>query len=274
VIKTFIPSMGRADSRVTKGPLANIPVEHHSSVTYVVPPLAVDAYRLALDVNKMGTVAVVPCDRFGIAATRHWIGEHCAASGISKFVMMDDDIGLLVRKGPDVWNLRDPSGDEVVEMMSWIESALDTHAHVSVSAREGQNNGGVGEKPLERYNQRTLRVLAYRTTDFLSVEHGRVAVMEDFDVNLQLLRAGHSSAVSFYWAQGQRMTNEAGGCSTYRSHEVHEASAMRLAELHPGLVRLRQKENKTDREGFGTRTEVTISWKKAYEEGQKKHVRD
>ena len=65
------------------------------------------------------------------------------------------------------------------------------------------------------------------------------------------------------------MTNEDGGCSEYRTHEFHEHSARRLAELHPGLVTLRQKSNKTDREGFGTRTEVTIQWKRAWQEGQR-----
>jgi hypothetical protein len=154
-------------------------------------------------------------------------------------------------------------------MLLWMQSALNEHAHVSVSAREGNNRAGVGEAPLVSLNTRTLRVLAYRTEEFLRAEHGRVPVMEDFDVNLQLLRAGHSNACASFWAQGQRMTNEAGGCSTYRTHELHEGAARRLAELHPGLVRLRQKQNKTDREGFGTRTEVTISWKAAYADGRR-----
>ncbi len=87
--------------------------------------------------------------------------------------------------------------------------------------------------------------------------------MEDFDVQLQLLKRGLGNACLYYWAQGQSKTNAPGGCSLWRTHEVHEAAARRLAELHPGLVRLRQKANKTDAGGFGTRMEVTIAWKKA-----------
>lgn len=152
-------------------------------------------------------------------------------------------------------------------MLRTIEGLLDEYAHVGVSAREGNNRAGEGDAPLLQENTRTYRVLAYQTDMFLSVEHGRVRVMEDFDVNLQLLRQGHKNACLFYWAQGQKMTNAPGGCSTWRTHEVHEESARRLAELHPGLVSLREKHNKTDADGFGTRTEVTIQWKRAYNHG-------
>ena len=120
------------------------------------------------------------------------------------------------------------------------------------------------------HNTRTLRVLAYQTQAHVRCNHLRVSVMEDFDIALQLLEKGGSIAVSYWWAQGQRMTNESGGCSVYRSHEVHEDSARSLATLHPGLVSLRQKSNKTDRDGFGTRTEVTIQWKLAHKLGQQR----
>ena len=121
---------------------------------------------------------------------------------------------------------------------------------------------------LTRFNVRPMRAQGFQTEAFLSFEHGRVRVMEDFDITLQILRAGGSCAVNYYYAQGQRMTNEAGGCSTWRTHEIHEESARRLAELHPGIVSLRQKQNKGDQNGFGTRTEVTIQWKSAWAEGQ------
>lgn len=267
MIPIYVPSMGRADARLLKGPAAQVPADHY--VCYVVPQDEVQSYAAALAKHDLAAF-VLGCPERGIARTRRWIGNHAwERGGHDKFVMMDDDIGFLVRMAPDNWQLRSPSKDEVGEMLAWIERQLDTHAHVSVSAREGNNRAGVGDsETLVMENTRTLRLLAYRTELFLAMEHGRVEVMEDFDVNLQLLRAGHSNIVSYWWAQGQRMTNEAGGCSTYRSHEVHEASARRLAELHPGLVSLRQKVNKTDREGFGSRVEVTIQWKKSYAEGQ------
>ena len=266
-MRLYIPSMGRATrSDILSGPLADLPL--NTEATYVVPESEVDAYDRALGDAGFGcSVPVVGCDTQGIAATRHWIGRHAELVGEDKFVMMDDDIRFLVRRSPETWQLRGTQPHEVDTLLIHVERWLDTHAHVGVSAREGNNRIGVGDDTLVAENTRTLRFLAYRTEDFLSVQHGRVEVMEDFDVNLQLLKRRRPNVNIHYWAQGQKMTNAPGGCSTYRSHEVHERSAHRLAELHPGLVRLRQKENKTDREGFGTRTEVTIQWKKAFETG-------
>lgn len=261
----FIPSTHRHD-KIDRGPLQDLTeeVRGRHKVHYVVPDGEGLSYREALprDVGVITTAAK------GIAQTRHIIGLHCRDRVVDHFLMLDDDIRFLVRRDEDDWRLRGPNTDEVMEMLSAVDKSLLLYDHVGISAREGNNRIGTGGKSLRAENTRTLRALAYQTESFLSVEHGRVDVMEDFDVNLQILRQGGSNCCLHYWAQGQAMTNAPGGCSTYRTHAVHEKSAHKLAELHPGLVRLRQKTNKTDREGFGTRTEVTIQWKKAAKEGQ------
>lgn len=266
-MRIYVPSMSRADHRLASGPAAQMP---DMLVHYVVPEAQTHLYVDALRQHGlMRNTFVIPCPERGIAATRHFIARHAREAGSPHLCMIDDDVGFLIRRAEDTWQLRAQTPEETVQMMGWIDAELDRTEHVSVSAREGNNRAGIGSvETLVDRNTRTLRVLAYQTEALLAAEHGRVDVMEDFDVSLQILRAGGSNAVSFWYAQGQRMTNEQGGCSEYRSHEVHEASARRLAELHPGLVRLRQKVNKTDREGFGTRTEVTISWKRAWEQGQ------
>lgn len=266
-MRVYIPSIGRSKlSDILAGPLAEIPPLHE--VLFVVPPGEVGDYSDAIRQANLRHVRVVGCGERGIAATRKYIGEHARYEGVPKFVMMDDDVRFLVRKSVDVWNLRSPIHEEVTQMLAHVDQWLETHAHVGISPREGNNRVGVGGVGLVNENTRTLRVLAYRTEDFLSVEHGRVEVMEDFDVNLQLLERGLPNVCLYYWAQGQKMTNAPGGCSTYRSHEVHDRSARMLHELHPRYVSLRQKHNKTDANGFGTRTEVTIQWKKAYEESK------
>lgn len=259
----YIPSLGRGTPReLTSGPLADLPAELRPTIHYVVPRSGSSVYSSALGEVAPG-VSVLQSAARGIAATRFWIGNHAAKMGWPKFIMLDDDIRFLVRRSECTWQLRGTQDDEVVEMLWWVEHLLDTFGHVGISPREGNNRSGEGPLPLTTESTRTLRALAYRTDDFLSVEHGRVQVMEDFDVNLQLLERGVRNCSVSYWAQGQKMTQAEGGCSSYRTHEVQEESARRLAELHPGLVELRTKQNKTDTDGFGTRTEVTIQWKQA-----------
>lgn len=263
----YIPSLGRhTAAEIAAGPLADGLEKSTHRVHYVVPLSQSTEYAQALGGHPDVQVLGVPDNVTGIAKTRHWIGRHADANGVPKFLMLDDDIRFLVRKSREGWQLRGTEPHEVAELMATIESWLDDFGHVGVSAREGNNNIGVGDKhEVVSRNTRTLRALAYRTADFLRMEHGRVDVMEDFDVNLQLLEAGIPNINIGYWAQGQKMTNAPGGCSTYRSHEVQDASARKLQELHgEHIVRLRQKHNKTDAEGFGSRTEVTIMWKKAY----------
>lgn len=199
------------------------------------------------------------CPHDGISLTRRFCGESATSQ---KFLMLDDDLKFYKRVSSTDWHLRYPEdiGTEAGEMLRLVEGKLDEYTHVAVSAREGNHN-----LPWEGVEcSRPLRALAYRTKEFLQVEHGRVKVMEDFDVTLQLLRSGHKNHVIACWAQAQIQTQMAGGCSDYRTLELHEEEARRFADLHPGLVRLRRKKNRSGGE-FGNRLEVTIYWQRAWE---------
>lgn len=263
----FIPSMSRAKAQlVQSGPYPHLHAAGVHHVAYVVPPAQLADY-VALGLP----VVPHPEECRGIAKVRRWIGEYAKAYGIEKFLMLDDDVSFFTRRADDDTRLRKSEPSDVAEMVQAVRDALNSYGHVGISARGGNNNAGTGAKPLAKDNTRTIRALAYRTEDFLSVEHGRVVVMEDFDVNLQLLRKGIPNTCLHYWATDQAGTQQPGGCSDYRNHQNHEESAHMLAELHHPFVRTRLKKNKTGGE-FGTRTEVTIYWKKAYESSGKEPV--
>ena len=273
----YIPSCARAtEANVRMGPLLRLPPEWQERAIYVVPEGQGETYTVLLAglcpaarvVETSGHIA-------GISPTRHWIAVHAAEQGVDRIVMMDDDIDFLIRQSPENWQLRAQTAEEAGQMLQDIETLMMPHndfAMVGVSSREGNNRVGVGDRfdpNMLATDTRIMRLWGLRVADWLAMEHGRVEVMEDFDVTLQLLRSGRRNANMFYYANGQKQTNMAGGCSTYRNHEVQDRSARRLQELHgERLVRLRQKQNKTDAEGLGTRTEVTIYWKKAAAEGQ------
>lgn len=256
----FVPSMSRhGQKRLVTDYIA---ADLHDRVYYAVPDNQVQVYRDVLKARGFyGSVISAPSP---ISATRLRCGEAAKQMGFSKFIMLDDDIDFLIRKSPEHWQLRATTISEVIELFDIISVMLDDFEMVSVSSREGNNVFGIGSfEKLININSRPLRVLAFQTDAFLSVEHGRVEVMEDFDVTLQILRKGGRNAVIGYYANGQPKTQAPGGCSVYRTRELHERSAKKLQELHPQFVKLRQKQNKTDNDGFGKRTEVTIQWKKA-----------
>lgn len=263
----YIPTRGRAD-RLASSTAALIPESERSRVTLVTHPSEVQAYSDAADRELPGVSVVTLGDYRYIGEKRGMIGRHAAESGESKFFMLDDDLDFLIRRGDDTWRLRPCEPEEVSELFEVVDYFLDYYVQVSVSPREGNNRLGIaGKRELFFECFRAMRMVAYQTEAFNSCEHGRIPVMEDMDVTLQLLRRHHKNAVLGYWANGQKMTNSPGGCSIWRTRELHNAAARRLAELHSGLVAVRQKINKTDREGLGTRDEVTVQWKRAYQYG-------
>lgn len=262
MLPIYIPSTKRAHMLKNQScPVRQMSSLTRQQVTYVIGDGEIDDYRLDLPPN----IKVLETKAKGIAAVREYIGNYAAMKGQDKFLMMDDDVKFFRRVHNDQVNLMPCTHTEIEKMMDAVDRCLDDgFAHVGVSAREGNNNFGPAESMLAlEQDTRILRVYGFWTELFNNCEHRRVEVMEDFDVALQLLRKGYHNANLFYFAQDQGGTQAVGGCSTYRTKESHEASARKLAELHPGLVTLRQKKNKTGGD-FGERTEVTIQWKKAY----------
>lgn len=266
MIPIYIPSRSRAEE-LLKGTLGEIPRDLEQLVHVVVPKGQAKDYARQLETaqSKAGWLA---CPARGIANTRRWIGEYAASVGQDKFLMLDDDLGFLIRRSPDTWRLRGTTEKEVRTMLNVVERRLDHYACVGISPREGQNRLEASKIEDVYENTRIIRALAFRTEEFLGCKHGRLQVMEDFDVLLQLLRQGHPNCQLTYFAQGQGSTQAPGGCSDYRTHESHEKSARKLQRMHPDFVSLRQKNNKSGGE-FGHRTEVTIQWKRAFASSQK-----
>jgi len=256
----FVVSRSRWQTSRTLESLGN----HVGRVSLVVPTNQVGLYRRG--VGGYYGCKVIGCPYDGIALTRKFCGQLSVDS--SKFLMLDDDLRFYKRVSATDWRLRDLSdfpdtSRQVGRMLSLVSSKLDKYVHVAISAREGNNR-----LPYEGAEcSRPLRVLAYRRKEFLGVEHGRVEIMEDFDVTMQLLRQGYKNLVIVSWAHNQVQTQMSGGCSDYRSLELHNLNVLRFAELHTPFVSLREKHNKRGRE-LSNRVETTIYWKRAWESSQ------
>lgn len=205
----------------------------------------------------------------GIADTRNWILDKARSLDHHKVIMMDDDLHLIVRgKVPETepgwdYKLRPCDLGDTQDLFEWMWVSLSLYAHCAVSMREGNNRvPGIGATVKAT---RGIRVVGYNldTVDKHGVRfRSEVEGREDLDMTLQLLRAGEPNIVTYHWAQGQKTADAPGGLSETRTLDNIHTSAERLAELHPGLVKLRTKTNVSGALA-GERTEVTIYWKKA-----------
>lgn len=267
-MEILIPSLGRPTQKDPT--LAFIPSgwRHHTHL--VVQAHEEDRYRPIASMWDV-RLLVLPPDIKRLPATRRWLQQWLIREGVAKSVQMDDDLWFYRRIKEGDWHLRNADEVDMRDLLGMIDYQLDTYAHVGVSGREGQNTVLANHAECTRY----MRVLAYRTDAYKLVDPGRMEDdYEDFDTNLQLLELGYPSLVLYNWAQGQKKTQSPGGCANYRTNATHDAAARRLQAYHPDYVKLVEKHNKTDADGFGVRTEVVVSWKKAYKDGSEKRSRE
>ena len=143
-------------------------------------------------------------------------------------------------------------------------------AHVALSAREGNN------RVEEDYRDatRAMRVCGFDLNVVFkhNLSFNRLPLMADFDITLSLLELGYPNRVIYKYANGQRKSNDDGGCSLYRTPELMTAAAEGLYKLHPQFVKVEEKTTSKPWAGFDTnvRTDVTVAWRKAFEFGKNK----
>ena len=189
--------------------------------------------------------------------------------GDDKVVFLDDDLHFAVRRSDDPGRFRKPGEGDIAHMFHAISHSLNVYPHVGIGPREGGNRN----QESHLYNTRIMRVLAYRRS--VLREHqvcfSPMVVMEDFHVNLQLLRLGFATCVENRWVSNQAGGSDApGGCSVHRTQEVQTEAAQALARRHPGYVKVVQKATK-NAWGGGVRTDVVVQWKKAAADGVLTH---
>jgi hypothetical protein len=250
-MRIYIPSHARADRQRT---FESLPPSLRENATIVVYPEEASAYC-----NFPVTIAKV--SERGIGHKRKWIVDNHDIQNLGpEIVMLDDDLGFLLRRKDDPSKFIAASPKEVEKMFTTIYRKLSKYAQVGICPREGGNN-----MLYDAECTRIQRVIGCNVAMLLEAEtdYSRLPVMEDFDVSLQLLRAGYKNCVLAHWGQQQGASNAPGGCSTYRTMEVQKRGALGLKALHPEFVTVVVKQTKTAW-GGQERTDVRIQWKKAY----------
>lgn len=269
MLPIYIPSRGRfREDDIMHGPLPLLPAAQLAHTTVVVPVQEAGSYRLTLERKFHGSgLRMYSMDYHGIAEKRERIGRIARENRQPYFMMLDDDINFLRRASADSASQVTVTDQSDIEaMLASVEEHLQAYNQVALGMREVNKTAMLGPSPLREDCSRAIRAVAWVTSTFCSLEHRRVQVMEDHDLTLQLLESGRPNAVLWYWMSGQRGTNTHGGCSSWRTLEVHNDAATTLHRLHPQVTRLRVKENKSGG-AISTRLEVTIYWKKAMKIG-------
>lgn len=251
-MRIIIPTRGRVDRQITVKSLKGL----HEHVTIVCPEREVERHRL--NWPMVGVVAQ-PDPDFTITAKRRWIMEN---SPEERILMLDDDLEFQVRREDKPDRLRSASGpEEVKKWLSELEKRLTPDCpHGGFGPRQGNHTqpaGWVGPA-------RQMFALGYHLPTVLSegIELGRIETREDMDVALQLLRRGLPNTITHEFVVSAAGYADKGGCSGQRTTESSNNDAKRLAELHPGYVRVVEKTYKNH-----PRLEVVCSWKKALQHG-------
>lgn len=273
-----IPSAGRSKRQQTLACFERTQIVKSYQVVLAVPENEVKKYRRPSYKGKpiksktMDRVELVsiPESHSGISRTREYILTELAKQRNARSVfMVDDDLSFCHR--PDIKQADMPyinSSDYdmhcMVETLTmWIE---DGRAHVGLISRQANRKTGIEYQEPGRmmnayaYDAKLIQKLLKQG----KIELGRVPVMEDFDLTLQLIKLGYPSRVScrYAWTQTSNMD---GGCSTYRTAEVQASAARALAKLHAPFVQIVERKAKTWQNDLTERVDVRVAWKKAFE---------
>ena len=258
VLQIVIPSRGRTHQQLT---LQSLPRELLKQTWLVCPRReASGLYRLYNDVGVK--IVIEPYPNMKIAQKREWIVHEWLKCGYPKIIMLDDDLVFSTRISADDWHLREIRGEELIAEFAKLEQKLGPeYPHVGFGQRQGNHLVEAGwQSP-----GRMLCTLGY----YLPIvakecRWDLVEEREDMCVSLQLLLKGYPNAIWNGMVVNQRR-NAPGGCSTWRTVEMSDAEAEKLAARFPRYVSVGKRK-------YG-RLEVTVQWQKALRDGQRNRSR-
>lgn len=256
-MRVFIPTYKRLNRQPTLQALSAAGVPTALVVRQEEAQGALDLAKKHFDC----TVLTLPPGITNIGQTRQWIVEQ---SGESRLIMMDDDLQFAVRGKREGLLLSPATCGDIYRMVNWMWETLRDETLVGISAREGNNR----KEDSREECTRMMRAWGLRTDVFKSIgaRFDNLPCIEDFDVILTFLTHGYKNIVNNEYTTNQAGSNVDGGCSTYRTLEVQADAARALAAKYPGIVKAVEKTTKGSW-GGGVRTDVTVFWKKAYQQG-------
>lgn len=250
--KLYIPTLRRVERQYT---WKSLPERWRQQTQLVAPP------EVAPELERRG-YPVLACPAVGIGATRQWIVDQHADG--DHVLMLDDDLRFYRRRSDD--RTKFTTLDDAGPMLDEVLLMLDQVPMGGLVQRQGANY----VEPPVQMNSRIctslfLDVAVARRHD---IRFDEMQFMEDFDVALRFLVLGYPTALNSNYSVGQATgSNAPGGCALYRDPEGQAAAARKLHARYPAFVKVVQKQQ-NGRNGWGTRTDVKVAWKRAFQYGQ------
>lgn len=261
MIPILIPTLGR-DRIIT---LEFLTQEMHRHVTLLCP-----AEQHAGLSKAYPSVRVTVCPRKGISHVRQWVLDNYSKQQV---LMSDDDLPFYVRKDRDNWSdwhARRATPEEVTEALEKMAALTMLYPMVGMSGKQGNNNH---KSPIVHATRMwNIWTIDCEIANAEGFRFDATDTMQDFIMHLNFLTAGYTTAMIADFMHCQYASNQAGGCSTYRSIETQKRSTAYLKNRWPNFVRVVQKSVVKDGSWFGSdqpRPDVQIAWKKALEYGRK-----
>ena len=220
-MKLYIHTYGRAGHQLTWNWLPSALRKH---TALVVQKRESGAYA-----GHPGEVIVLPDDIRTLSPTRQWIMNYHYTKYRKtdpKLCLLDDDLRFDKRRMDQAGLFVVATPDDVIKLFMAISKELDKYVHVGVLSREGGNRVEVPRL----YATRMMRVLAYdvRVVRSNGARFDRVPCKQDFDMTLQLLKAGYPNVVICDYVQGQGGSQKSGGCSSYRTLDMMAKTCRKL----------------------------------------------
>lgn len=250
-MKIYIPTLGRVDNQAT---LKNLPQQLLDKTILVVQPHEEELLK-----KQHNNILVLPESIKGIGKTRQYIIDQCQDD---RLLFIDDDLKFL--KKDSLGKLKNCSDNEVIEMYDWLNEKINNgYGLAGISAQQGNHTHKTTEVILTRiYAIYSINVSLMKQ---LQIRFDEIELMEDFNVQLRLIRNGVLTILNSSFAHAQKNANAKGGCSEFRNIENQSKSARLLAKLHYPFVKVVKKKTKSW-EGMQEREDVMIYWKKAYKQ--------
>jgi len=261
-IRIIIPTLGRMDNQISYN---NLPKYWQKKTIFVVQVHEYDE----MEKRYPGQVKVLPGHVDKIAGTRKWIYENYSKD---RYFVLDDDLQFqlksLDKTGNKIWcthYMSDQDFDDgMAQVSDWMDEGISfgcwnpTWVIPSINLYPHVENSRIMTNCF--FNGPAL-------PDDLEWE--RTISSEDMDTTLQLLSRGYENRCSTRFMSNPGPSAGEGGCSAYRTLEVHNESQRKLAAIWPDFVRTHEKIVLSGGFKGKMRLMTRVQWKKAFASSQK-----